>query len=86
MNKFVKKYGRILIPLITPFDDKQDVDYMSFFEVGKYVLDMAHQYEASIIIINEEFWNSLSAEDQAILQSAMDDGAAFPQIRLRPKR
>lgn len=50
---------------------------MSFFEVGKYVLDLAHQYEASIIIINEEFWKGLSADDQAILQAAMDEGAAY---------
>ena len=50
---------------------------MSFFEVGKYVLDMAHQYEASIIIMNTDFWNKLSAEDQKILQEAMDEGSAY---------
>lgn len=50
---------------------------MSFFEVGKYVLDMAHQYEASVIIMNTDFWNKLSAEDQAILQEAMEEGAAY---------
>lgn len=50
---------------------------MSFYEVGKYVLDMAHQYEASIIIMNTDFFNKLSAEDQKILQEAMDEGAEY---------
>ena len=50
---------------------------MSFYEVSSYVLDMAHQYEASIMLVGESFWNKLSAEDQAILQEAMDEGAAY---------
>ena len=25
MNKFVAKYGQILLPLITPYDDNEDV-------------------------------------------------------------
>lgn len=43
---------------------------MSFYEVGSYVLDMPHQYEASIIIINSDFFNSLSEEDQAVINEA----------------
>ena len=50
---------------------------MSFYEVSKYALDLAHQYEASIILIGEKFWQSLSAEDQAILQAAMDEAAEY---------
>lgn len=50
---------------------------MSFNEVSKYVLDLAHQYEASVILISENFWQSLSAEDQAILQEAMDEAAEY---------
>lgn len=50
---------------------------MSFYEVGTYILDLAHQYEASVIVMNEDFWNQLSAEDQAILQEAMDEGAEY---------
>ena len=50
---------------------------MSFYEVGTYVLDMAHQYEASVIVINDSFFNGLSEEDQQIIQEAMDEGAAY---------
>ena len=27
MNKFVAKYGRILVPLITPYGENEEVDY-----------------------------------------------------------
>ena len=50
---------------------------MSFFEVSKYVLDMAHQYEASLILINDNFWNKLSTEDQEIIQAAMEEAGAY---------
>lgn len=50
---------------------------MSFYEVGTYVLDLAHQYEASIILVSDSFWNTLSAEDQEILQEAMDEAAEY---------
>ena len=50
---------------------------MSFYEVGSYVLDMPHQYEASIIIINSDFFNSLSEEDQAVINEAMEEGAEY---------
>lgn len=54
---------------------------MSFFEVSSYVLDLAHQYEASVILVSDSFWNKLSAEDQAILQAAMDEaGEYYKQI------
>ena len=29
------------------------------------------------MLVGESFWNKLSAEDQAILQEAMDEGAAY---------
>lgn len=50
---------------------------MSFHEVSTYVLDLAHQYEASVILINENFWAGLSEEDQQILQEAMDEATAY---------
>jgi tripartite ATP-independent transporter DctP family solute receptor len=50
---------------------------MSFYEVGTYVLDMAHQYEASVILINEDFFNGLSDEDQQIITESMEEGAAY---------
>ena len=50
---------------------------MSFYEVGSYVLDMPHQYEASVIIINSDFFNGLSEEDQAVINEAMEEGTAY---------
>ena len=39
MKNFVKKYGRILLPLITPFDSEEKVDLSKFEELEKYVID-----------------------------------------------
>lgn len=50
---------------------------MSFYEVSSYVLNLAHQYEASLILISESFWNKLDAADQAILQEAADEASAY---------
>lgn len=50
---------------------------MSFFEVSSYVLDLAHQYEASVILVSDAFWSKLGADDQAILQDAMDEAGAY---------
>lgn len=37
MNKFVEKYGQILLPLITPFDEKEEVNYETYAELIKYL-------------------------------------------------
>lgn len=50
---------------------------MSFHEVSTYILDLAHQYEASVILIGEKFWQTLSAEDQVILQESIDEAAEY---------
>ena len=39
MKNFVKKYGRILLPLITPFDSDEKVDLSKFEELEKYVIE-----------------------------------------------
>ena len=41
---------------------------MKFYEVQKYLMKTQHMLACSSTIINEELWNSLSAEDQAIFQ------------------
>lgn len=38
MNKFVEKYGQILIPLITPFDEKEEVKYDTYAELIEYLI------------------------------------------------
>ncbi len=37
MNKFVAKYGQILLPLITPYDDNEDVSYSTYAELINYL-------------------------------------------------
>ena len=37
MNKFVEKYGKILLPLITPYDEKEEVNYETYAELIKYL-------------------------------------------------
>lgn len=38
MNKFVEKYGQILLPLITPYDANEDVDYGKYAELIEYLI------------------------------------------------
>ena len=38
MNKFVEKYGQILLPLITPYDANEDVDYDKYAELIEYLI------------------------------------------------
>ena len=37
MNKFVAKYGQILLPLITPYDEKEAVKYDTYAELIAYL-------------------------------------------------
>ena len=37
MNKFVEKYGQILLPLITPYDEKEEIKYDTYAELIGYL-------------------------------------------------
>lgn len=39
MNKFVEKYGRILLPLITPYDEQENVDYGQYEKLIHYLIE-----------------------------------------------
>lgn len=62
MNSFVKEYGQILLPLITPFDTNEDVDYGKYSELIEYLIekDMCDSFivtgttgEASLLTFDE---------------------------------
>ena len=38
MNKFVAKYGRILVPLITPYGENEEVDYGQYEKLIDYII------------------------------------------------
>lgn len=38
MNSFVKQYGQILLPLITPYDDQENIDYGKYAELIEYLI------------------------------------------------
>lgn len=38
MNKFVAKYGRILVPLITPYGENEEVDYVQYEKLIDYII------------------------------------------------
>ena len=35
---FQKKYGKILLPLITPYDENEEIDYGKYAELIEYVI------------------------------------------------
>lgn len=62
MNKFVAKYGRILLPLITPYDKDENVDYDKYAELIEYLIknDLCDSFivtgttgEASLLTFDE---------------------------------
>lgn len=40
MNKFVAKYGRILVPLITPYGENEEVDYVQYEKLIDYIITL----------------------------------------------
>ncbi len=38
MNKFVEKYGQILIPMITPYDENEEVNYEEYAKLVDYLI------------------------------------------------
>ena len=62
MNPFVAKYGQILLPLITPYDEEENVDYGQFEKLIEYIIanDLCDSLivtgttgEASLLTFNE---------------------------------
>ena len=39
MNKFVEKYGQILLPLVTPYDENENVKYDTYAELIEYLIE-----------------------------------------------
>ena len=48
----------------------------SFYNLGKYVIMTRHIFTANAPVISESLWDSLSEEDQQIIQRAMDEATA----------
>ncbi len=48
-----------------------------FHEVSKYITTTGHIYDPEIYIINKDFFNSLSKEDQEIIQSSINDTVSY---------
>ena len=38
-QEFTEKYGRVLLPLITPYNEKEEVDYGKYAELIRYLLE-----------------------------------------------
>ena len=50
---------------------------MKFSEVAKYFTFTGHQYEPSIVLVSEQFWNKLDAGDKQILREAMAEASQY---------
>src|SRR5699024_2377658 len=46
-----------------------------------YITTTGHIYDSEVYIMNEEFYNGLSEEDQEIIQSSIDDAVEFLRER-----
>jgi tripartite ATP-independent transporter DctP family solute receptor len=52
-----------------------------FHEVSNYITTTGHIYDPEIYIMNQDFYNSLSEEDQEIIQSSIDESVEFLRDR-----
>ena len=50
---------------------------MKFSEVAKYFTFTGHQYEPSVVLVSEQFWNTLTEEDKQILREAMAEASEY---------
>ncbi|MGD9940376.1 MAG: TRAP transporter substrate-binding protein [Clostridia bacterium] len=48
-----------------------------FYEVQKYILDSKHMFSPRLLIINDKLFQSMSPEDQKILQDAVNQAAEY---------
>ena len=48
-----------------------------FYEQCKYITMTNHHFIPSLVVMNEDLWNSLSADDQAIVQKAFDEAMTY---------
>ncbi|MCP4406137.1 MAG: TRAP transporter substrate-binding protein [bacterium] len=72
-------YPELYMALKTGVVDGQENPYVNiysekFYEVQKYVTEVNYIYIASPFIVNLDWWNALSPEDQALIQEAVNAG------------
>ncbi len=48
-----------------------------FYEQVDYITMTNHHFIPSLVVMNEDLWNSLSAEDQEIVQKAFDEAVTY---------
>ena len=51
-----------------------NIDQAGMYQVQKYLMQTEHQYTNYFIYFSNSFWNSLTAEQQAIISTAIDNG------------
>lgn len=54
-----------------------NVSTAKFYEVQKYLTNTGHVYNASIFMISKKFWDSLTAEEQAIVKAAAEEAKVY---------
>lgn len=75
-------FGELYLALQTGTVDGQEnpvnvIVAQAFNEVQDYVSLTAHLTQAQVPIVNEEFWQSLSAEDQELIQEAFREAGEY---------
>lgn len=75
-------YPELYMALKTGVVDGQENPYVNiysekFYEVQKYVTEVNYIYIASPFIVNLDWWNALSPEDQALIQDAVNAGGDY---------
>ena len=81
MNKFVAKYRRILVPLITPYGENEEVDYVQYEKLIDYII--TNKLGDSLIVTGTTGEASLLTFDERVklMETAINAAAGrMPEI------
>ena len=81
-------WGEVYTALQQKTIDGIDVDlnlgwFWRFPEITRYLTLSRHFYTPHLVLISKRFWKSLSAEEQALVTTVMDEAIAFERAKSR---
>lgn len=88
MNPTPMAWGEVYTALQQKTIDAIDVDmnlgwFWRFPEIAKFLTLSKHFYTPHLVLMSQRFWNTLSQEEQKLIQETMQDAIAFERAKSR---
>jgi len=83
---FDELYSALDTGVVDGMENPPSLIYTSgFYEVQEYMTETLHQYLAGITIMNEDWFNSLSSENQEIITESFSEAAEYQRELVRER-